>query len=41
MFGNIKDNTAELLKICGDISDSTSKLAQLYKVLISPYCPCI
>ena len=39
--GNIRDNTAELLKVCGDIRDSTAELVQLYWVLFSYYCPCI
>jgi hypothetical protein len=34
--GNIRDNTAELLKVCGDIRDSTA-----VRVLFSYYCPCI
>ena len=38
--GNIRDNAAELLKVCGDIRDSTAEL-QLYWVLFSYYCPCI
>jgi hypothetical protein len=41
MCGNIRDNTAELLKVCGNVRDSTAKLVQLYKVLLSYYCPCI
>ena len=39
--GDIRDNTAELLKECGDIGDSTAELVQLYRVLFSYYCPCI
>jgi hypothetical protein len=42
--GNIRDNTAELLKVCGDIRDSTAELVQLFQlywVLFSYYCPCI
>ena len=39
--GDVRDNTAELLKVCGDIRDSTAELVQLYWVLFSYYCPCI
>jgi hypothetical protein len=39
--GNIWDNTAELLKVCGDIGDSIAELVQMYRVLFSYYCPCI
>jgi hypothetical protein len=39
--GDVRDDTAELLKVCGDIRDSTAELVQLYWVLFSYYCPCI
>jgi hypothetical protein len=39
--GNIRDNIAELLKICGDIGDSIAELVQMCRVLFSYCCPCI
>src|SRR3979411_3316862 len=30
--GNIRDNTAELLKVCGDIRDSTAELGKPLKL---------
>ena len=38
--GNIRDNTAELLKVCGDIRDSTAELGptQLLLSLYSAVC---
>ena len=39
--GNIRDNTAELFKVCGDIGDSIAELVQMYRVLFSYCCPCI
>ena len=39
--GNIRNNTAELLKVCGDIGDSIAELVQMYRVLFSYCCPCI
>ena len=36
--GNIRDNTAELLKVCGDIRDSTAELIQLLLSLYSAVC---
>jgi hypothetical protein len=40
--GNIRDNTAELLKVCGDIRDSTAELVlgpiQLLLSLYSAVC---
>ena len=39
--GDIRDNTAELLKVCGDIRDSTAELAGSYSATIVLVFSCV